>query len=279
MERRLVIDQRQDAYGTFFTDDFGRRAFAASDLSPIISEPIFDLVADWRSASYVGALPASIPGSIKNFHDGFIKTESSVTDILGFADVIMIKLSRELPELIDNQQLRRELHQKIVAISSEVMEAKASANQELDGNFVWEQYLALFPFKLGLHGTMRLVYLAVYSAYENFVVRCLSIAHGGKPIRVTNRDFDAQLKHAFGELANDAWFAPDIHIARLVRHSFMHAGGRITKELRNRKIPLEAQDGCLHVYPEHISKLYNVLKVPAFAIMEAEIFRNDPRAG
>ena len=60
MEKPLVIDKRQEAYGTFFSDNFGHDAFAASDAAPMLAEPIFDLVGDWRSASYAGALPALI---------------------------------------------------------------------------------------------------------------------------------------------------------------------------------------------------------------------------
>jgi hypothetical protein len=147
--------------------------------------------------------------------------------------------------------------------------------QELDGDAVWQQYLGLHPFHMGLHGTMKLVYLAVYGAYENFVVRSLSIAHGRKRIRITDRDFKKDFRDALGDLIDDAWSAEDIRVARLVRHALMHAGGRVTDDLRNCKIPLVVHDDLLNVFPEHVSNLYNALKVPALAIMRAERFRND----
>ncbi|WP_372721646.1 hypothetical protein [Novipirellula sp.] len=225
MERQLIIDTRQEAYGSFFTDNFAREAFSASDSAPLLKEPIFDLIADWRSASYAGALPAQIPGSIKQFHDAFVNLETT-----------------------------------------------ASVKQEIDGENIWQQYLSLHPFHVGLHGTMRLVYLAVYGAYENFLVRSLSIAHNGKPIRVTSSDFKKDFRDKLGVLIDDAWFAEDIRIARLVRHSLMHAGGRVTDDLRRCKIPLVVHNDFLNVFPEHVFALYNALKVPALAVMQAVPF-------
>jgi len=275
MEKPLIIDKRQEAYGTFFSDNFGHEAFAASDDAPVLAAPIFDLIGDWRSASYVGALPASIPHSIKQFHDSFVNAETTATGILRYSDVILTKLSRELPDLVANSELQRLLREKIVVLSSEISEASSVVRQELDGDAVWQQYLSLHPFHMGLHGTMKLVYLAVYGAYETFVVQALSVAHGGKRIRVTDRDFRKDFRDALGDIIDDAWFAEDIRVARLVRHALMHAGGRVTDDLRRCKIPLVVHDDILNVFPEHISDLYNALKAPALAIMKASCFRDE----
>ncbi len=166
MEKTIMVDRRQSSYGPFFTDDFGRRAFAAADNAPLIAEHIFDLVSDWRSASYVGALPASIPTSIKRFHDTFVVSGESASGILRFSDVILAKLSSEIPELVSEPSLQRKIHERLVALTSEISEAGSSTRPTLDGDSIWQNYLALLPFHWGLHGTMRLVYLAVYGAYE-----------------------------------------------------------------------------------------------------------------
>jgi len=273
MQKQYIVDTRQDAYGPFFTDNFAREAFDAADVATSLKTPIFDLVADWRSASYTGALPAQIPNAIKQFHDAFINAETTPSGILQYSEVILAKLSRELPDLVADPRLQRKVQEKVVALSCEIVDANASVNQELDGEEVWKQYLELHPFQLGLHGTMRLVYLAVYGAYENFLVRSLSIAHGGKRIRITDSSFKADFRSALGSLIENAWFADEIRVARLVRHSLVHAGGRVTDDLRKCKIPLVVHDDSLHVFPEHVSKLYNALKVPALAVMRAGRFQ------
>ena len=274
MGRRIMIDTRQEAYGTFFSDDFAHHAFAASQSAPRLKAPNFDLVADWRSASYVGALPASIPGGLKRFHDAFVNARITGAGILRYSDVILVKLSHEMPDLVADPGLQQRFREKIVALSYEIAAVNGSVKQELDGEAVWQQYLEVPPFQMGLHGTMRLVYLAVYGAYENFLVRSLSIAHDGKRVRVTDRDFNRDFRAVLGDLIDDAWLSEEIRTARLVRHSMVHAGGRMTDQLRRCKVPVNVQDDYLNVFPEHIASLYNALKGPALAIMKAEPFRN-----
>jgi light-regulated signal transduction histidine kinase (bacteriophytochrome) len=275
LQKQYIVETRQDAYGPFFTDHFAHEAFEASNAAASLKTPIFDLVADWRSASYAGALPAQIPSAIKHFHDAFVNTETPPSGILQYSEAILAKLSREIPELVADPKLQRKLQEKVVALSCEIVDANASVNQEMDGQEVWKQYLELHPFQLGLHGTLRLVYLAVYGAYENFLVRVLSIAHGGKRIRITDSDFKKDFRSALGPLIDSAWFAEEIKIARLVRNSLVHAGGRVTDELRKCKIPLVVHDDSLNVFPEHVSDLYNALKVPALAVMRAGRFQSE----
>ncbi len=105
---------------------------------------------------------------------------------------------------------------------------------------------------------------------KNFIVRTLSRVHGGKQIRVTDKSFKSDFRAAFGDLIEDAWFASEIHVARLIRHSLMHAGGRVTDDLRKCKIPVVVQDEGLNIFPEHILNLYQVLKTPALAIMTSD---------
>lgn len=275
MEKQLIVDDRPESYGPFFVDDFAHRAFDASDDVSVLRAPVFDLVADWRSASYAGALPSLIPSSIKGFHDAFVNSAPTAAGVLKYSDVVLAKLSREIPQLTSGPALQRALREKIVALASEISEAAASVRQELDENSVWQQFLSLHPFYLGLHGTMRLVYLAVYGAYENFIVRILSIAHGGVRIRVTDRDFKKRFRSAFGDLIEDAWLSPEINAFKLVRHAIMHAGGRITPDLRSVRIPVVVHDDALHIFPEHIQQLYDTLKEPVLRLMQAKCFRQE----
>lgn len=275
MEKRLKVDDRKEAYGSFFVDDFAIRSCEIADNKPLLQEAIFDLVADWRCASYAGALPAQIPAAIKGFHDSFTKADFEPSGILQFSSAILTKLSREVLDLTHDPALQRSIQESLVRIACELADAKkVAAKQEMDGDLVWQQYLDLHPFHMGLHSTMRLVYLAVYSAYENFVIRLVALANNGEKTRVNSGDFSQRFRNKFGKLVDDAWFKPEIRVAKLIRHSLMHAGGRMTDDLNNCnvQVPVEVCDGALHVYPEHIKKLYDVLKVQALRLMSAPCF-------
>lgn len=275
MKKQLIVDDRAESYGPFFTDDFAHRAFRASDDVSALHEPVFDLIANWRSASYAAALPYLIPSSIKEFHDAFVNKAPSIAGIFKYSDVILTKLSQELPELTSDSALQRALGEKIVAIANEISRAASTVKHELDRNSIWQELLSLHPFYLGLHGTMRLVYLAVYGAYENFIVQILSILYSGRRIRVTDRDFKIKFRSAFGDLIEDAWLSPEINAFKLVRHALMHAGGRITPDLRFVRIPVVVHDDALHIFPENTRHLYDTLKEPALRLMQAKCFRKE----
>lgn len=263
MDKQLIIDDRPESYGSFFVDDFAHKAFDSTNDVAALHTPVFDLVADWRSASYASAFPSLIPSSIKQFHDGFVKSDSTPVSILKYSDVVLEKLSQKIPELAGDSALQHALKDEIFVLASEIKEAAESVRPELNENLVWQELISLHPFYLGIHATMRLIYLAVYGAYENFIVRILSIAHGGIRIRVTDKDFKKRFRYAFGELIEDAWISPQLNAFKLVRHALMHAGGRIMPDLQSVKIPVVVLDGGLHIFPEHIRTLYNTLKEPA----------------
>jgi hypothetical protein len=271
--KSIMFDQRQGEYGPFFVDDFAVEALGASRDVESLRRITFDLVADWRSASYAGALPSLIPMSIKSFHDGFVNSKQSASGVLKFSEAILAKLSREITDLTCDPALQRSIQTRLIQISSDIIEIDASLEQVLDQEIVWQQFLALHPFVLGLHATMRQTYLSVYGAYENFVVRLLALARPGERIRVTNKEFKSLFRASFGDMVETVWFEPSIHAARLVRHSLMHAGGRVTKDLRSIQIPVVEHDDHLHVYPGHIRTLYQKLKVPALELISSKVFR------
>ncbi len=274
MQRRILLDTRPESYGSFFTDDFAKVALDASADVEALRTIAFDLVADWRAASYSGALPSVIPSSLKNFYDGYVNEQDPNTGTLRFADAILGRMAQITPELSADPAMQRRLHDNLVRVAAEIKEIGGRIRIEMSTAEVWADYLSLVPFQLGLSGTLRLVLVSVYSAYENFVVRALSLAHGGKRIRVTDRRaFATEFRASFGDLYDRGWTDPRIIAYRLVRNAFLHAGGRVTKELQAVTIPVVTDNGTLHVYPEHVKELYNLLKVPALEFIRSSRFR------
>ncbi|MBC7820027.1 MAG: hypothetical protein IAG10_24355 [Planctomycetaceae bacterium] len=274
MSRNLMFDNRPESYGSFFTDDFAKRIFEASDDVETLKPIVFDLVADWRAASYAGAMPGLIPSSLKGFHDAFVNDSEPNTGTLQMATAVAARVSQLMPELTSDPALQRRFRECLVQVAAEMKEINGKIRVEMSLDEVWEKYTALPPFIMGLSGTLRLVLVSVYSAYENFVVRALSLAHNGRPFSVKDKkEFAKGFRGAFGDFYDRAWTHSRIHAYRLVRHSFVHAGGRVTKELRDVRIPVVVQDDFLHVYPEHIKELYGLLSGPALELAQSKSFR------
>ncbi len=272
MKGSILIDKRKESYGTFFSDDFATRAFNCSDDCIEIRKPVFALIASWRATSYSGALPSVLLMTLKNFHDGFTNEPSSA-GMLRYSEFVLAKLCREIPSLSVDSELCRQIQSKIVELSAQIIEVDRTVNMRLDSEGVWQDFLALHPFVMGVHATMRQTYLAIYGAYEHFLVSLLKIAMGGQAVRITDQDFKKKFRDAFGDLVEAAWLDPNIVNAKRVRNALIHAGGRVTKDLEKQKIPVVVHDGELHVFPEHNRELYDLLKVPALAMMKSDVFR------
>lgn len=274
MKKHILVDNRQSSYGPFFKDNAIQEAMESSRCSGSLRECLFDLLADWRSVSYAGALPALIPNALKDFHDAFVNAEASAPDILKFSDVILKKVEESIEQVSDDPDLQEKLRKSLISISHEILQANRQVKQTLDGEALWQMYLEMIPFHLGLHGTMKLGYLAVYGAYENFIVRCISLALPNESIRISTSAFNKQLRRAFSDLAESIWFDQDVRVARGIRNALLHTGGRITKELIDLKnIPVRVQDGHLHVFPEDIANLYHQLKIRVVRIIKDDSFQ------
>jgi hypothetical protein len=277
MQRTILIDERPESYGSFFTDNFAELALNATTDVPALYEVAFDLVAEWRSMSYSAALPATIPSSLKSFHDGYTNQENPEAGILKFADAILQKVAQTTPELTSDPLLQKALHDQLIKTSTEITRINANLQIEMDANAVWNHYLTLHPFTLGLSGTLRIVFVSMYGAYENFIVRAMSAAYGGRRFNVTKRNqFEKAFRDAFGNLYENCWDNDNLRSYRLVRNAFVHAGGRVTPQLADVQIPVVEHENSLHVYPEHLRNLFDLLKRPALQLMEHEYFRSKP---
>jgi hypothetical protein len=271
MQGSIWIEDRLEAYGAFFRDDFAIKALEASKRSERLDRIAFDLVCAWRSASYSGALPAVLVMTLKSFHDGYTN-EPRFAGMLKYLEAVLSQLYLAVPALTSNEKLSRSIQSSILDISCRIVEADRSDKTDFDLEAAWKDYLETTPFRLGVHALMRQTYLAIFSAYEDYIISLLKLASGDPNIRITDRDINKKFRGTFGDLVESVWFDSRIQKAQLVRHALMHAGGRVTKKLECQDIPVEVNEGYLHIFPEHNQALYDVLKVPGLAILQSGSF-------
>ena len=271
MQRSIKIDERKEAYGAFFRDDFAIKALEASKRSESLDRIAFDLVCAWRSTSYSGALPAVLVMTLKSFHDGYTNEPRSA-GMLKYSEAVLSQLYLAVPALTSNEKLSRSIQSSILDISCRIVEVDKSLKLDFDLEAAWKDYLETTPFQMGVHALMRQTYLAIFSAYEDYIISLLKLASGDANIRITSQDFNKKFRGTFGDLVESVWFDPRIRKAQLVRHALMHAGGRVTKDLECQEIPVLVHEGYLHIFPEHNQALYDLLKVPALAILESSSF-------
>jgi hypothetical protein len=70
--RDIYVDANPEAYRNFLSDDWAERIESLASPAPKLSALVFDLVLEWRAATYAMSLPAMIPDQIKRYHDAYV---------------------------------------------------------------------------------------------------------------------------------------------------------------------------------------------------------------
>ena len=273
-DRSVIIDPRLESYEGFLEDDFTRAAFEASDRSGRrISHLIFNLLIDWRSISYAVAFPSLAPTAIENFHAGMASQGPVDYSLLGFLEYVLSRLRERVPSLTNDHALQSELIRELLRVSSDVRGLQTTRDSSVSASTIWQQYIQHHPFHLGLHGIMRLAYIGIYGAYEEFVVRCARISTGNPNLQSTNSNFSAILGDSVGsDLRESCWDSEEIKQVRRIRNKLTHAGGQVDKSTRDLTSLVHIQDDFMHIFPEHLKQSYDRLKTPALAIMLHDAF-------
>jgi hypothetical protein len=273
-DRSVVIDRWIESYKGFLEDDFTRAAFEASDRSGRrISHLVFNLLTDWRSISHAIAFPALAPNAIENFHVGMACEGPLDYSLLGFLEYVLSRLRDRVPSLTNDHALQSELRSEIYRVLSDVRDLQSIRDSSVSASAIWQQYIQHHPFHLGLHGIMRLAYIGIYGAYEEFVVRCARISTGNSKLQSTSGRFSAILGNSLGSnLREICWDLEEINQVRRIRNKLIHAGGQADESISDLDNTVHIQDGFIHIFPEHITLAYVRLKTPALAIISHEAF-------
>lgn len=274
--KNLSIDDRLESYRDFFSDDWGHRVAALVKDAPRLQRLTFELMADWRGAAYTVSFPAQMLEHFRSFAEGFTNDPEPNTGTLRFADVVLTKLRLAIPELTADSRLQRVLHEKLVALTAEIKEAHSKVQIEFPIDDIWKQYLRHHVYQITLWSTLRIGYVAIYNAYDNFVQQCTSLARAGERIRTTgNTRFKRKFCETFGEPAyQQCWESAAVNVARLTRHALSHAAGRPSERLLSQSPDLCIEDGVIHILPIDIKELYATLKDAALAL--CAIAKNKP---
>ena len=272
--RKVYVHTTPDSYRNFLSDDWAARIDALTSPVPKLSALVLDVVLDWRAAAYAVSLPAMLPEQVKGYHDSFVNSGEINTTFLRLAEGICRKLVRLIPELTSDPALIRRLQAEIVNLGSDLEAAKSGTEIELPLHELWQEYITLPAFYLGLWGSQRIGYVSIYNAYDNFVVEMVRLALSPPRCRSSDSGFNNLFTNAFGEpLKAKCWTDSPVNIARAARHTLSHAGGRVTKELNDLrpKHDFVVEGGRIQITPDKTKDLYAVLKDCVYALAEKAV--------
>jgi hypothetical protein len=248
--RNIFIDTRIEAYEGYLPDAWAPTVFGRVKPGAALDSLLVDLVLAWRTTAYTASMPATAIKAMQAATLGYARFVSPDSSIISFADGILAKVSRKVPELVDDRNLRARLVSEIATVADEFRAQRAAVMPEMPINPIWQDFLKQDAFQMSVWSSQRVSYVAFYNAYEAFLVDCAKRALSITQLRTMDGAFLNALRTAFGsDLSGPCWTHHEIHIAREVRHSLSHAGGRETEKLKKQRHGIKLMDGVLQIVP------------------------------
>ena len=176
LDLNIRIDKRMSSYRNLWTskqaEAVGDRAKASKNLEHLTSI----LLLNWRAFAYGAGMAEVVALGPKNALEHFT-TSGGYTAALEIAPRVMQVLAKRVPHIVNVEGLRQDLEQEAIRIGADLIDARDKANEtfELSAEQAWEDQLKVPAFVLYIWGTMRLAYVGVYNAYDDFVRQCVRI--------------------------------------------------------------------------------------------------------
>jgi hypothetical protein len=227
-----------------------------------------DLLLVWRTTAYTAAMPATVIKVTQSATLGYARHASPDASVVSFGDNVLAKLSRSVPELVEDRNLRAKLMEALVTLAADFRDARENVSPEMPVEPIWKDFLTQDAFAMGVWSSQRVAYVAFYNAYEAFLVACAKVATGASQLRANDKEFKEALRSGFAsDISVPCWTHHEINIAKLVRHALSHAGGRETDDLRKQKHGIRLMQGVLQIVPHDNHNLLRRLRIGVEAVV------------
>lgn len=266
-EQQIFLDDRHQSYRGLHSDDWCIRFDDLVAGSPTLQHLGYDLMLHWRGAAYTAEFPASLIDHFASFATGFMREPPTPNaDILKLATALIARCSRDVPEISADPSVQSKLRNVFVEMAAQFAEF-GETKFEFPRDRVWKRYLQEDVFQITIWSSLRICYVAIFNAYDNFIAQCLQLAAGDPKVRTADRDFNKRFASIFGEsMPQQCWHTNDMHIIRQTRHALSHAGGRETERLGKLAHQIRVEGGKLQITPADVYDEFSTLKVNAFEL-------------
>ncbi len=96
----------------------------------------------------------------------------------------------------------------------------------INRNDIWEQLKQTNAFNTALGKTSENCYVAIYCAYEDYILKSIKAFLPEEKLRVTDRYFNKKLTDVLGEkVAGKCWNNSKFDLAKEIRNCLLHNGG------------------------------------------------------
>jgi len=127
----IWIDNRMESYEGYLPDEWTGQVSGASKATSTLYQMVVDLILAWRTTAYTAMMPAVAIKAMQAVTLGYAKFTSPDRSIISFAEAILAKVSRKVPELVEDRDLRSRLMSEIVTVADEFRANRAAVTPEM----------------------------------------------------------------------------------------------------------------------------------------------------
>ncbi len=271
LTKEIRIDDRLDSYESFFDHSWAKEMFSISENSPKVERLVLELTSQFKGISRTFALPSLAVSMTEHYWNSY-------SQVKRLPDSMVMKLISHLAEHLYQKVamtsgMKADLKVAMLSLADEYL-ARAEAQPPLtfQRQSLWNGIVGLDEdqgtddedpaneYRLALWSCPRVCYAALFFAYEDFILQCVTIKSGGR-VKFVDQRFGKEVKTVLGDkIGNRCWSDAKIQNAKNIRHALVHAGGRETSKLKAIRHGVTIQDGVLQIMPHNVSGLFNILK-------------------
>jgi vacuolar-type H+-ATPase subunit E/Vma4 len=271
-EKTVQFDDRVESYATFFDHAWARRLLTAAGGSRVASIA-FNLTMNWKAAANTHVLPGLLVECVAGSQREMLRSTES--DAEKAIRLIRPHITAELKNDLSNAK-RRRVDEALATVAGKVPSHREEYEPTVDPQAILAEFLNSdggHELKVAVWGSQRIVFGALFHAYEDFVRQCVEVVNedpnyvapiGAKLVKAVENAFD-------GDVCNTCVRAAAIDRARVVRNALAHHGGRVTTEVAEIGHDVMEVDGELQILPLHNRELFDVLKRGAETMATAAI--------
>lgn len=274
LNHSIVIDERLESYRTFFDHTWADR-FVTLTGDTKLDDAAFSLCINWKAAANTHLVPWFTVTGLSQFAHGVLTGHDPLGKKL--IDALAHRLPAEMGDSMRHMQ-RKKLAEVIHRIGNEVCSALETAKEHVvpTADSYWQSFISApesHEFRLIIWGSQRICYSAIYHAYEDFVRECIGLGMGHSTYRSSRaKKMLADAETVFGPtLAAECLGCKEVRIARLVRNSLAHNGGRETDELKRVRHGIQVEGGVLQIMAPDNRAIFDELKSKALNLAEQAV--------
>jgi hypothetical protein len=268
--KNIKCDHCLESYQSFFDHPWAK-SLAGYVAGSSMEEPATSLLVSWKAAANTHMMPWLLIETLVRFSEGYGRSCETLPE------TALRQLAKRIPAAMGDSlsnMKRRQLETVITDLGHQLKDVRENYSEHTDPQSLFDSYLngpGNHELQLSLWGTQRVVFGALYHAYESFVTCCIGLTRNDPNYRPAHgKVLLADAKAVFDAATVESCLADDvITTARLVRNALAHHGGRETEELKNAPHGLAICDGELQLMPDDNRALFTALKERASKLTNA----------